>query len=1223
MWAEKENMSQLSQQSNDDDGLTIFMDDVFSQKIIDEGSRLIPILSQSDCNMDFSNVATQQVEPIHQENYINFSNVATQRSEYGFEFSDVATQKDTVMTYTNYTNCNTQEGYNATNNQYDDIHNENFEENDEPIPTQESDPCTIWLLKAAKDYIHGSVNENDKSKGELKKEIEETLIKLNWKRALPNWVEISHDEKEWWHNLSVYYGPWTEWINPWNLILGIDYFWEFSDVMSYVAQNGNKRVKDSGISLLVNYSNAEKWDIIKFFRENIKSQVISTTECYPLDHTEVENLMLEYGWKRITIIGDSFYTKPESSPITAANIHKLIVDVDYFRDLSAAYTYFRRTFTTIEEDFVDAVAALASNCSKRSDWRNAFAYLKKILRKQQWLSQETDDSNGTVWIRPAATHIEPCRLVSGSDYYSEKDMTIKYLRISNSSLPISTSNGDTRPNEHEPITSKNYDISGDTGTVDMIDNTNAEESIKRNLLNGNTTFKSLIEPLKTLGWSNFYISGDPFHTDAWIASWAPKSAMVSDKRYNAKLMVKGRDYFIHTDDVIKYLKRYGHVKVDDVSDIDDVPEKRQRKAPAHMDSDMEVSHIVKKVKNIENANEIMDIVSTSDESDPAAIIVSLVKRNIHVLRGATLFSLLKEPLLTLGWKNVWLVHGAGETAWVAPWAPEIARRSNKFDAECMTQNRDYFLENTDLIRYLYKYGPSQTSAPPTILKTNISRTKQSTLDESTKELDRVRIIPKVGNIKSKLHIVVSDSDRTDSDDDDDSIVDVDSLSPLDQISHWLKYDTVSFKSLIEPLRTLGWSNLYISGDPFHTDAWIASWAPKSAMVSDKRYNAKLMVKGRDYFIHTDDIIKYLKRYGHVKVDDVSDIDDVPEKRQRKAPVLKAAAPKDLVTEAVSSVKRRKSVESKAVVLSEVESDDDNEESMIDVDSLSPLDQISHWLKYDTVSFKSLSEPLKTLGWSNFYISGDPFYGDAWIASWAPKSAMVSDKRYNAKLMVKGRDYFIHTDDIIKYLRQHGLNELKNNSPKFTDITPRHEFDSSNDNGVESTFKISSKTHGRLSLPVRTVEEIDEDITRLVTKSEIGGSVVHCDISAPINQDVIVSDNVDVSELVSRINDLKALSRALLVSLAINTYIESRTEYTIAEMQTVCNEYSRRLGMNAKTVDELKYYVEDLLENELLREIVTDEKYLLQIDLNSILFNCDRLEDVHREAMSDYFNLTQS
>jgi hypothetical protein len=77
------------------------------------------------------------------------------------------------------------------------------------------------------------------------------------------------------------------------------------------------------------------------------------------------------------------------------------------------------------------------------------------------------------------------------------------------------------------------------------------------------------------------------------------------------------------------------------------------------------------------------------------------------------------------------------------------------------------------------------------------------------------------------------------------------------------------------------------------------------------------------------------------------------------------------------------------------------------------------------------------------------------------------------------------------------------------------------------------------------------------------------------------------------------------------------------MHAVCNEYSRKLGMNAKSVDELKYYVEDLREKELLREIIADEKYLIQIDMNSILLNCDGLEDVHREAMGDYFNLTQS
>jgi hypothetical protein len=147
----------------------------------------------------------------------------------------------------------------------------------------------------------------------------------------------------------------------------------------------------------------------------------------------------------------------------------------------------------------------------------------------------------------------------------------------------------------------------------------------------------------------------------------------------------------------------------------------------------------------------------------------------------------------------------------------------------------------------------------------------------------------------------------------------------------------------------------------------------------------------------------------------------------------------------------------------------------------------------------------------------------------------------------------------------------------------------------------------------------------VSKNSNDGSRsdTNCNVAPAVNEDAMVTDCIDAVELVSRINDLKALSRALLVSLVINANIETKTEYTIEEMHAVCNEYSRKLGMNAKSVDELKYYVEDLREKELLREIIADEKYLIQIDMNSILLNCDGLEDVHREAMGDYFNSTQS
>jgi hypothetical protein len=238
--------------------------------------------------------------------------------------------------------------------------------------------------------------------------------------------------------------------------------------------------------------------------------------------------------------------------------------------------------------------------------------------------------------------------------------------------------------------------------------------------------------------------------------------------------------------------------------------------------------------------------------------------------------------------------------------------------------------------------------------------------------------------------------------------------------------------------------------------------------------------------------------------------------------------------------------------------------------------------------------------------------------------MVSDKRCNAKLMVKDRDYFVKPEDIVKYLKQHGLKKLEDSLISCSN-TPSREYNNNNECDLESTFKISSKTHGRLTLPVRTVDDIDEDITRLVSKNSNDGahSDTNCNIAPAVNEDAMVTDCIDAVELVSRINDLKALSRALLVSLVINANIETKTEYTIEEMHAVCNEYSRKLGMNAKSVDELKYYVEDLREKELLREIIADEKYLIQIDMNSILLNCDGLEDAHREAMGDYFNSTQS
>ena len=391
--ADKENMSQ---QSNEDDGLDDFMDDVFSQKIVDV-SILLPILpvntSQSGVTMDFSNVATQQVAPTAPENYVNMSDVATQPSEYNLEFEDIATQKDTDIS--NRAQDNIPGRYNTTSPYSSQV--DNADEDDTPIPTQDSDPRTIWLLNAAKDYIeHVRGNSIDMR---VKNEIEDTLGELNWRKGPPNWVEMSHNEKEWWHCISVYYGPWTEWINPWNLILGVDYFWDFRDVMAYVAQNGNKRVKDSIVLPRVNYSNKEKWNISKFFRENIKSQVINeTNKYYPLDLVEIENLMLEFGWKCADINGTTIYSKPDSAAITAANIHRYTVDVDYFRDLSSAYTYFRRSFTSIDEDFVHAVTTLATNCSRLREWSNSFGHLKKILKQQQWLFQETDDSHGIVYI---------------------------------------------------------------------------------------------------------------------------------------------------------------------------------------------------------------------------------------------------------------------------------------------------------------------------------------------------------------------------------------------------------------------------------------------------------------------------------------------------------------------------------------------------------------------------------------------------------------------------------------------------------------------------------------------------------------------------------------------------------------------------------------------------------------------------------------------------------
>jgi hypothetical protein len=130
--ADKENMSQ---QSNEDDGLDDFMDDVFSQKIVDDVSILLPILpvntSQSGVTMDFSNVATQQVAPTAPENYVNMSDVATQPSEYNLEFEDIATQKDTDIS--NRAQDNIPGRYNTTSPYSSQVDNADEDDNNDEL----------------------------------------------------------------------------------------------------------------------------------------------------------------------------------------------------------------------------------------------------------------------------------------------------------------------------------------------------------------------------------------------------------------------------------------------------------------------------------------------------------------------------------------------------------------------------------------------------------------------------------------------------------------------------------------------------------------------------------------------------------------------------------------------------------------------------------------------------------------------------------------------------------------------------------------------------------------------------------------------------------------------------------------------------------------------------------------------------------------------------------
>lgn len=216
-------------------------------------------------------------------------------------------------------------------------------------------------------------------------------------------------------------------------------------------------------------------------------------------------------------------------------------------------------------------------------------------------------------------------------------------------------------------------------------------------------------------------------------------------------------------------------------------------------------------------------------------------------RGEKKKSLFYDMLLSSGWKKVAPPKGIssnlkGKQIYAPFWSADTICSNNLYEYQL---DRDYFCNETDMLKYLEKHGNVQARSTPSRSQSRTpERDSRSSYQLGNDATSETRYSPR------------SVSPRLPGDETLNALI----YDFRDQVASEERFP--NFNAIWNYLKKIGWKNLSTTGRNAVTEAvHVPPWSRHYEMGNKKLDVEADLVKNRDYFEEREDVWRYLNKYG--------------------------------------------------------------------------------------------------------------------------------------------------------------------------------------------------------------------------------------------------------------------------------------------------------------------------------------------------------------------------
>lgn len=795
------------------------------------------------------------------------------------------------------------------------------EQKPKKMPIEDSDTkdlvanTSAALVSLANKYCDMISIEDTVERVKVEKQMIDLMQPANgWHHVPCNWTD------EWWKFEKATIAPWSigDLKNKRSLngmVAGIDFFWKFDDIASYINQYGHKRHNNKPMKLLLDYT-SEEWTIDRRIEE-IAKEKDGLSKNYNLWD------LLEYtGWRKISpkgllkkIVDFDKIMVPKWCNLSNDNfksIGLLNSPAHYFnsdRDLLLYLNENGNNEPSILDELYESLPRSATSLTPNTPHRKIAAVTEEYGAYHQ-RHKEGYISN-TVWvelqklgyrmINSGPPNIESIKYITPEARVrlEEKiDKDIKdYQKVNLELLPL-THLKDYFHDRKELIAyaSDRYKGFLNVPSHDQFENTNRKNMTTKAKNNVASTPSStsnvlpdsdLIKLLSTKN-CNFELLWAALETVGWVKKDDDEgmlyvSRLFAEENDKSKMGTLNRDYFYDPNELISHLRKSRKIKVEDS------PHKSIQPGKSKKRSNEDEEFTSAKKSNNTNVDTVEKFSKTPE--DPVQAIRYTMKEggqweDHH--KGTHKWASVWGNLTKLNWASLNVSGPNLSSAHFTPDAIELIKERDKVDdpkkvtkatLETLIENKHYFFEIRDVLKYVdieYCYGDGskyqeqqrgrKRGADQIERNPNNEKMSKNAAVEK-KQVNNSTCTPK-NTKKSKQQLLSVDTN-----------ISSDSMTfdtAEEELQRRLEEEDLRFGPMWDKwLKPRNWVTAYPTKEILN-NFWVAPWAKnKEGAVKGKgtncRYDVSKLIMNRDYFVEHQDLRDYLIKYGLQKPDDYETI----------------------------------------------------------------------------------------------------------------------------------------------------------------------------------------------------------------------------------------------------------------------------------------------------------------------------------------------------------------